>query len=75
MYINELECLESQVMANSAEKVRLAGNSNVMVCERGTMFGYSKSKLEINQMPFIILVKYKKNDIPKFCNVCQYLFH
>ena len=27
---------------NSAEKVRLAGNQNVMVCERGTMFGYSK---------------------------------
>jgi 2-dehydro-3-deoxyphosphooctonate aldolase (KDO 8-P synthase) len=29
-------------MVNSAEKVRLAGNPNVMVCERGTMFGYSK---------------------------------
>uniref|UniRef100_A0A162ABV2 3-deoxy-8-phosphooctulonate synthase n=1 Tax=Daucus carota subsp. sativus TaxID=79200 RepID=A0A162ABV2_DAUCS len=29
------------VMTNSAEKVRLAGNQNVMVCERGTMFGYS----------------------------------
>ncbi|KAF6162360.1 hypothetical protein GIB67_008489 [Kingdonia uniflora] len=31
------------VMTNSAEKVRSAGNPNVMVCERGTMFGYSKS--------------------------------
>ncbi|ERN09917.1 hypothetical protein AMTR_s00013p00172160 [Amborella trichopoda] len=29
------------VMVNSAEKVRLAGNQNVMVCERGTMFGYN----------------------------------
>ncbi|KAJ1443637.1 DAHP synthetase I/KDSA [Sesbania bispinosa] len=29
------------VMTNSAEKVRLAGNPNVMVCERGTMFGYN----------------------------------
>lgn len=29
-------------MENSAEKIRLAGNPNVMVCERGTMFGYSK---------------------------------
>ena len=29
------------VMRNSAEKVRFAGNPNVMVCERGTMFGYS----------------------------------
>ncbi|KAK1266715.1 2-dehydro-3-deoxyphosphooctonate aldolase [Acorus gramineus] len=29
------------VMINSAEKVRLAGNQNVMVCERGTMFGYN----------------------------------
>ncbi|XP_038717776.1 2-dehydro-3-deoxyphosphooctonate aldolase 1 isoform X5 [Tripterygium wilfordii] len=29
------------VMENSAEKVRLAGNPNVMVCERGTMFGYN----------------------------------
>ncbi|RWW30751.1 hypothetical protein GW17_00004653 [Ensete ventricosum] len=33
------------VMVNSAEKVRLAGNPNVMVCERGTMFGYSKFAL------------------------------
>ncbi|XP_015159798.1 2-dehydro-3-deoxyphosphooctonate aldolase 1 isoform X2 [Solanum tuberosum] len=31
----------SSVMVNSAEKVRLAGNQNVMVCERGTMFGYN----------------------------------
>ncbi|KAH9646250.1 2-dehydro-3-deoxyphosphooctonate aldolase 1 [Citrus sinensis] len=31
----------SSVMVNSAEKVRLAGNPNVMVCERGTMFGYN----------------------------------
>ncbi|CAN1155628.1 2-dehydro-3-deoxyphosphooctonate aldolase 1 [Linum perenne] len=31
----------SSVMANSAEKVRLSGNQNVMVCERGTMFGYN----------------------------------
>ncbi|GMI94618.1 hypothetical protein HRI_003131100 [Hibiscus trionum] len=30
------------VMGYSAEKIRLAGNPNVMVCERGTMFGYSK---------------------------------
>ncbi|GAB4860939.1 hypothetical protein Ancab_036100 [Ancistrocladus abbreviatus] len=29
------------VMVNSAEKVRQAGNQNVMVCERGTMFGYN----------------------------------
>jgi len=32
----------AKVMENSAEKIRLAGNPNVMVCERGTMFGYSK---------------------------------
>ncbi|XP_028552281.1 2-dehydro-3-deoxyphosphooctonate aldolase isoform X2 [Dendrobium catenatum] len=31
----------SSVMVNSAEKIRLAGNQNVMVCERGTMFGYN----------------------------------
>uniref|UniRef100_A0A453AMP7 3-deoxy-8-phosphooctulonate synthase n=1 Tax=Aegilops tauschii subsp. strangulata TaxID=200361 RepID=A0A453AMP7_AEGTS len=31
----------SSVMANSTEKIRLAGNQNVMVCERGTMFGYN----------------------------------
>jgi 2-dehydro-3-deoxyphosphooctonate aldolase (KDO 8-P synthase) len=31
----------SSVMVSSAEKVRLAGNPNVMVCERGTMFGYN----------------------------------
>ncbi|CAN6465474.1 unnamed protein product [Victoria cruziana] len=29
------------VMVNSAEKIRLAGNENIMVCERGTMFGYN----------------------------------
>lgn len=32
-------------MANSAEKIRLAGNPNVLLCERGTMFGYSKFHL------------------------------
>ncbi|KAL3693119.1 hypothetical protein R1sor_006770 [Riccia sorocarpa] len=31
----------SSVMANSADKVRSSGNPNVMVCERGTMFGYN----------------------------------
>ena len=31
----------ASVMRNSAEKVRASGNPNVMVCERGTMFGYS----------------------------------
>lgn len=31
----------SSVMKNSADKIRLAGNPNVMVCERGTMFGYN----------------------------------
>lgn len=36
-----------QVMINSVEKVRLAGNHNVMVCERGTMFGYSKFTLYV----------------------------
>lgn len=36
-------------MANSAEKVRLAGNPNVMVCERGTMFGYSELRTFILQ--------------------------
>lgn len=30
----------ASVMRNSAEKVRSTGNYNVMVCERGTMFGY-----------------------------------
>eukprot|EP00249_Psilotum_nudum_P018534 c26854_g1_i2 orf=1086-1742(-) len=29
------------VMVNSAEKVRLAGNPNILVCERGTGFGYN----------------------------------
>ncbi|GMH17093.1 hypothetical protein Nepgr_018934 [Nepenthes gracilis] len=38
------------VMTNSVEKVRLAGNQNVMVCERGTMFGYSKLSLISFQM-------------------------
>ena len=28
-------------MRNSADKVKGVGNPNVMVCERGTMFGYS----------------------------------
>ncbi|KAK6947199.1 DAHP synthetase I/KDSA [Dillenia turbinata] len=31
----------SSVMVNSAEKIRLAGNPHVIVCERGTMFGYN----------------------------------
>ena len=31
----------ASVMRNSCDKIRGAGNDNVMVCERGTMFGYS----------------------------------
>jgi len=31
----------ASVMRNSAEKCRAAGNPNILVCERGTMFGYS----------------------------------
>jgi 2-dehydro-3-deoxyphosphooctonate aldolase (KDO 8-P synthase) len=31
----------ASVMRNTAEKCRQAGNPNVMVCERGTMFGYT----------------------------------
>ncbi|XP_022749446.1 2-dehydro-3-deoxyphosphooctonate aldolase-like [Durio zibethinus] len=34
-------CAPSVSHGNSAEKIRLAGNPNVMVCERGTMFGYN----------------------------------
>jgi 2-dehydro-3-deoxyphosphooctonate aldolase (KDO 8-P synthase) len=30
----------ASVMRNSAEKIRSTGNHNVMVCERGTSFGY-----------------------------------
>lgn len=30
----------ASVMRNSAEKIRGVGNPNVMVCERGSMFGY-----------------------------------
>jgi 2-dehydro-3-deoxyphosphooctonate aldolase (KDO 8-P synthase) len=30
----------SSVMRNSCDKIRRCGNANVMVCERGTMFGY-----------------------------------
>lgn len=46
-------------MLNSAEKVRLAGNQNIMVCERGTMFGYSKSSLipvEYPEVSFFMFV-------------------
>ena len=31
----------SSVMRNSAEKIRYAGNPNVLVCERGSMYGYT----------------------------------
>lgn len=43
-------------MANSAEKVRLAGNPNVMVCERGTMFGYSELRTFILQSSVCFLM-------------------
>ena len=48
--INDHRIKNMQVMSNSAEKVRLAGNPNVMVCERGTMFGYSKFAQFLSQM-------------------------
>ena len=31
----------ASVMRNSADKIRSSGNHNVMVCERGSMFGYN----------------------------------
>jgi len=36
----------ASVMRNSAEKVRSTGNQKVLVCERGTMFGYSDLVLD-----------------------------
>ena len=57
-------------MKNSAEKIRMAGNSNVMVCERGTMFGYSK-------LLFIILfclVEEKLAFVAFVSNYCLYTF-
>ncbi|KAL2634729.1 hypothetical protein R1flu_006208 [Riccia fluitans] len=39
--IKKGQMCSSSVMANSADKVRSSGNPNVMVCERGTMFGYN----------------------------------
>lgn len=42
IFLMTVYMMNSKVMENSAEKIRLAGNPNVMVCERGTMFGYSK---------------------------------
>lgn len=45
IHIKKGQFCAASVMRNSAEKVRwagfVAGNPNVMVCERGTMFGYS----------------------------------
>ncbi|XP_027353307.1 2-dehydro-3-deoxyphosphooctonate aldolase isoform X2 [Abrus precatorius] len=41
VHIKKGQFCAPSVMTNSAEKVRLAGNPNVMVCERGTMFGYN----------------------------------
>jgi len=55
--IVDLAIKNMQVMSNSAEKVRLAGNPNVMVCERGTMFGYSKSAQFLSQMTHAICLK------------------
>eukprot|EP00897_Mesotaenium_endlicherianum_P010798 jgi/Mesen1/9747/ME000698S09226 len=40
VHIKKGQFCAPNVMAKAAEKVRLAGNPHVMVCERGTMFGY-----------------------------------
>ncbi|XLS78925.1 hypothetical protein HN51_063150 [Arachis hypogaea] len=42
VHIKKGQFCAPSVMTNLAEKVQLAGNPNVMVCERGTMFGYSE---------------------------------
>mmetsp|Transcript_12547 Transcript_12547/g.37689 ORF Transcript_12547/g.37689 Transcript_12547/m.37689 type:complete len:305 (+) Transcript_12547:190-1104(+) len=41
------------VMRNSADKCRAAGNPNVLVCERGTMFGYSD--LVVDPRNFVLM--------------------
>lgn len=43
----------ASVMRNSAEKCRAAGNPNVLVCERGTMFGYSD--LVVDPRNFVLM--------------------
>uniref|UniRef100_A0A7N2LLT0 3-deoxy-8-phosphooctulonate synthase n=1 Tax=Quercus lobata TaxID=97700 RepID=A0A7N2LLT0_QUELO len=47
------KCSYLQVMVNSAEKIRLAGNPNVMVCERGTMFGYNHLIVDLHNFEWM----------------------
>lgn len=41
IHIKKGQFCASSVMRNCAEKIRSVGNPNVLVCERGTMFGYN----------------------------------
>ncbi|KAJ1701392.1 hypothetical protein LUZ63_001171 [Rhynchospora breviuscula] len=43
----------ASVMENSAERIMLAGNPNVMVCERGTMHGYNDLVFDPRNMEWL----------------------
>jgi 2-dehydro-3-deoxyphosphooctonate aldolase (KDO 8-P synthase) len=40
-------------MANVVEKIRSAGNDNVMVCERGASFGYNTLVSDMRALPIL----------------------
>ncbi|GAB4814236.1 hypothetical protein N2152v2_001282 [Parachlorella kessleri] len=53
IHIKKGQFCASSVMRNSAEKCRAAGNPNVMVCERGSMFGYSDLVVDPRNLVFM----------------------
>eukprot|EP00899_Mesostigma_viride_P005966 jgi/Mesvir1/15370/Mv06567-RA.1 len=51
--IKKGQMCSAEVMKHSAEKIKAAGNPNVFVCERGTMFGYSDLVVDPRNLEFM----------------------
>lgn len=66
--IKKGQFLNAASMANAVEKVRSTGNNNIMLTERGTMFGYQDLIVDYRGIP-----EMQKNNVPVVLDVTHSL--
>jgi len=66
--IKKGQFLSAEAMKFAVEKVRQAGNSNIMLTERGSMFGYQDMIIDFRSIPIM-----QKNKVPVILDVTHSL--
>jgi len=66
--IKKGQFLSAEAMKFAIEKVRLAGNQNIMLTERGSMFGYQDLIIDFRNIP-----EMQKNEVPVILDVTHSL--